>query len=190
MRLNRKRFYIYTPTMSVFFKHSPSRSPEQFWEDYAARHGEKILANGLGRYLAGWAEFDGGTPDEVSSTPPVFSWSRRANSRPLWGLLIVTSGGFRFHHFPQDGWLQALSRVSSGEAAPQEKTAFIPRDRLISVEYLTEKSWWKRFLYSSQPRVVIHYRSDGGGEAEFLAEADLKGLEVVAALKTLTGTDG
>lgn len=176
--------------MSVFFKHSPSRSPEQFWEDYAARHGEKILANGLGRYLAGWAEFDGGTPDEVSSTPPVFSWSRRANSRPLWGLLIVTSGGFRFHHFPQDGWLQALSRVSSGEAAPQEKTAFIPRDRLISVEYLTEKSWWKRFLYSSQPRVVIHYRSDGGGEAEFLAEADLKGLEVVAALKTLTGTDG
>jgi hypothetical protein len=128
-----------------------SRDPEQFWRDYGARYGETVHAYSLGRYISGWAEFQD----------------------TLWGLLIATSGGFRFHHFPHEGWIQALSRISFGGDAPREKTLFIPQDRILEAEFRTEKSWWKRLFNPSPPRVVIRYRPDGaaadggpGGEGQ------------------------
>jgi hypothetical protein len=95
--------------------------PEDFWREYGEKYGEKVLAYTMGQYLSGWAEYEGG----------------------FWGLLIATDGGFRFHHFPQENWLQALSRRSPwGGKDPEEKTIFIPRDRIISAELRVEKVWW------------------------------------------------
>jgi hypothetical protein len=55
----------------------------------------------------------------------VSGWAEFAE--PLWGLLIATSGGFRFHHFPHQSWLQTLS----GTAQPKEETLFIPRQAIL-----------------------------------------------------------
>jgi hypothetical protein len=119
-----------------------SQDPEQFWREYGARYGETVHAYGLGRYISGWDEFQ----------------------EALWGLVIATSGGFRFHHFPHEGWIQALSRVSFGGDAPREKTLFIPHERILGVELRIEKSWWKRLLNPSLPRILIRYRFGGGVE--------------------------
>ncbi|MDR1410849.1 MAG: hypothetical protein LBI91_01435 [Spirochaetaceae bacterium] len=119
-----------------------SQDPAEFWREYGARYGETVQAYGLGRYISGWAEFQD----------------------TLWGLLIATTGGFRFHHFPHEGWIQALSRVSFGGNAPKEKTLFIPHERILGVDLRVEKSWWKRFLNPSLPRVLIRYRPDGATE--------------------------
>jgi hypothetical protein len=140
------------------------RSPEEFWRDYEEKVGEKVLARSLGRYLSGWEEFD----------------SPQRN--PLWGLLIVTGGGFRFHHFPQVSWLDALSRLNSGWEAPREKALFIPRDRIISVELRSEKSFWKRFFSPRLPLLIIRYRSEDGQERELLAEADSKTEDLARVL--------
>jgi hypothetical protein len=151
--------------MGNFFVHKPAKSVERFWEDYTARYGEQILANGLGRYLGGWAEFG-----EASA------------SAPLWGLIIATSGGFRFHHFPKNGWIQGLFRGGSGEDDEEEKTAFIPYDSIINVELLIEKSWWQRLFDATPPKLLIRYRSGDGSEARFLVETGIRGQEVAEAL--------
>ncbi|MDR1249281.1 MAG: hypothetical protein LBK63_08270 [Treponema sp.] len=124
--------------------------PQEFWKKYEAALGEKVLSFSLGQYLSGWAEHD----------------------PPLWGLLIATDRGFRFHHFPQEGWLQALSRFSSGGEAPSEKTVFIPRERILGAELRRETSLLKRIFFASRPCLVIRYRDDNGAEGEFIAEAD------------------
>jgi hypothetical protein len=118
------------------------------------------LSFSLGQYLSGWAEYD----------------------PPLWGLLIATDRGFRFHHFPHEGWLQALSRLSSGGKAPAEKTIFISRERIIHAELRRERSPLKRILFASRPRLVIRYRDDNGAEEEFIAEADSKAAAVIENL--------
>jgi hypothetical protein len=133
--------------------------PAGFWKDYEEKCGEKVLAYTLGQYLSGWDEFN----------------------TPLWGLLIATSGGFRFHHFPHEGWIQALSRLSSGGEAPKEKTIFIPRDQLASVELKVEKSRLKKILFPSSPRLVVRYGNTGG---ELILETDQKAREIVQALST------
>jgi hypothetical protein len=117
-----------------------TQDPEQFWREYGARYGETVHAYSLGRYISGWGEFQDA----------------------LWGLLIATSGGFRFHHFPHEGWIQALSRLSFGGDTPKEKTLFIPHERSRGVELRVEKSWWKRLLNSSLPRILIQYHFDPG----------------------------
>jgi hypothetical protein len=137
--------------------------PDVFWKQYEAALGEKVLAYTLGQYLSGWAGID----------------------RPLWGLLIATDGGFRFHHFPHEGWIQALSRLSTGGDAPTEKTLFIPRDRILAVELRREKSLLKRIFVASQPRFILRYRDSDGAEAEFAAEADSKASLIVEKLQTL-----
>ena len=106
---------------------------EKFWSDYEASIGEKVLAKSLGQYLSGWAQFP----------------------YPLWGLLIATTGGFRFHHFAHEGWFIAFARISSGGEPPKEKTFFIPNDSIISIKLITEKRWWKKILPSSNPTLVI-----------------------------------
>jgi hypothetical protein len=140
------------------------RTPEEFWRDYENRIGEKVLARSLGRYLSGWDEFDA------------------SGGNPLWGLLIVTEKGFRFHHFPQASWLEALSRFSSGWEPPQEKTFFIPRQSIITVELRKETSWWKRLLAPAPPTLVIRYRTEEGAGAELLAETDSRAEELLAGL--------
>jgi hypothetical protein len=148
------------------------QGPEQFWRDYAARYGETIHAYGLARYISGWAEF----------------------RESLWGLLIATSGGCRFHHFPHEGWIQALSRTSLGGDAPQEKTLFIPRERLVGVELRIEKSWWKKVFNPALPQVLIRYRlegknaeeADGGRDSAggtLVIEADQNAAKIVSYLK-------
>jgi hypothetical protein len=135
--------------------------PEAFWKQYEAALGEKVLAYTLGQYLSGWAGID----------------------RPLWGLLIATDGGFRFHHFPHEGWIQALSRVTTGGDAPKEKTIFIPRDRILGAELRRETSLLKRIFLPRQPRFILRYRDSDGAEAEFIAETDSKASIIVENLQ-------
>jgi hypothetical protein len=135
----------------------------EFWKEFEARYGEKVLAFALGECLSGWDDY----------TPP------------LWGLLIATDGGFRFHHFPHEGWLQVLARLSSGGKAPTEKTLFVPRDHIISVELRREKSLLRRIFTAAQPKFILRYRADTGAEAaeaEFIAETDVKAGEIVKNL--------
>ncbi|GHV74846.1 hypothetical protein AGMMS49940_21480 [Spirochaetia bacterium] len=136
--------------------------PETFWKQYEASLGEKVLAYTLGQYLAGWEEY----------------------AYPLWGLLIATDRGFRFHHFPHEGWIQALSRISTGGEGPTEKIIFIPRDRILAVELRREQSLLKRIFVNGQPRFVLRYRDNAGAEAELIAETDLKAALVVEKLQT------
>ncbi|GHV81335.1 hypothetical protein AGMMS49944_31260 [Spirochaetia bacterium] len=135
--------------------------PETFWKQYEASLGEKVLAYTLGQYLAGWEEY----------------------AHPLWGLLIATDGGFRFHHFPHEGWIQALSRISTGGEGPKEKIIFIPRDRILAVELRREQSLLKRIFVNGQPRFVLRYRDNAGAEVELIAETDSKASLVVEKLQ-------
>jgi hypothetical protein len=143
------------------FSRQKQTDPQEFWKSYEAQLGEKVLAFALGQYLSGWEEFD----------------------LPLWGLLIATDAGFRFHHFPHEGWLQLLSRVSSGGDAPKEKTIFIPRDRILSAELRIEKSILKRIIFPNAPKLIIHYQNANGGEGEIAAETDTKAEEIIRQLQ-------
>jgi hypothetical protein len=131
--------------------------PARFWQEYEENCGEKVLAYTLGQYLSGWDEF----------------------TIPLWGLLIVTEGGFRFHHFPHEGWIQTLSRISSGGEAPKEKTIFIPNDKIVSVELRVEKSLLKRVFLAGLPKLVVRYGDKGG---ELVLETDRKAEKIISSL--------
>ncbi|MDR2740399.1 MAG: hypothetical protein LBB68_11295 [Treponema sp.] len=135
--------------------------PDDFWKQYETGLGEKVLSYTLGQYLSGWPEY----------------------ASPLWGLLIATSGGFRFHHFPHESWIVAISRLSSGGAAPKEKTIFIPRDRIRQAELRIEKSVLKKIFLASSPRFVLRYVDNAGIESEFVAETDSKAFFIVENLQ-------
>ena len=142
--------------------------PQSFWREYEERYGEKIHAYVLGRYLSGWDAYE----------------------EPLWGLLIATAGGFRFHHFPHESWLTALSRLSRGDKAPEEKTIFIPRNRIRSAELYREKNLWKRIFLASPPLLILRYRKEegeAGTEGSLRAETEEKAS---ALLPFLTGHEG
>jgi hypothetical protein len=143
------------------------KNPEQFWREYEASTGEKVLFYTLGKYLSGCDEFNGGPIDG------------------LWGLLIATVGGFRFHHFPHEGWIQALSRIATGGDAPSEKTIFIPAARIISADVHIEKKLWKRILMPSQPLLKLRYRDQNNEEKELLAETDRAAPALAEALRGL-----
>jgi hypothetical protein len=145
------------------FSTQKQTDPGEFWKNYESQLGEKVLSFALGQYISGWEEFAG----------------------PLWGLLIATDGGFRFHHFPHEGWLQLLTRVTSGGDTPKEKTLFIPQGRITSVELLVEKSFLKKIIFPSAPRLAIRYLNMQGGEKEFLAETEKKAEEIVQHLRGL-----
>ena len=133
---------------------------KKFWLDYEAAIGEKVLAKSLGRYISGCDEY----------------------AQPLFGLAIATSGGFRFRNFQQEGWLKRLSKFSSGAQGPVEKTFFIPRETISSVELVQEKRWWKKFMASSFPVLVIRFRLNGT-EKEVSVEIDRDAIAVADALK-------
>ncbi len=135
----------------------------EFWKNYEETHGENVLAFSLGQYLRGSMHID----------------------RPLWGLLIATDGGFRFHHFAQEGWISALSRLTSGGdgKAPKEVTLFIPKEKIISAETRIETNWLKRIFTASQPVFVLTYYGETGRTYELAAETDKGSLDVVEALQ-------
>jgi hypothetical protein len=136
-------------------------SPEKFWADYEKQIGEKVLSYQLGKYVSGWKEFD------------------HIPNNTLWGLLIATSGGFRFHHFPHEGWIQALSRLSTGGDGPVERTFFIPAAGIVSAELRVQTSIFKKIFLPQSPILAIRYRDENGEEQEILAETEKK-AEVLA----------
>jgi len=144
------------------FKQNP-KTPEDFWREYEEQTGEKVLARALGRYMSGWEEFD----------------SQGWNS--IWGLIISTSGGFRFHHFPQTNWLAALANFSNYDA-PKEKTFFIPKEQIISAKLIEEKGWWKKIFRSAAPQLLINYRDETENIKLALLEVEFKHENIAETL--------
>jgi hypothetical protein len=143
--------------------HKDFQDPADFWREYEEKLGEKVLAYGLGRLVSGWDEF----------------------TLPLWGLLIASGGGFRFHHFPRQNWLLSIISTGTGGDTAEEKTIFIPKEKIISSGFRTEKSMLKRLLFAVPPRLVIRYWTPGGVEAELVAEADNKAEAIAGELRSL-----
>jgi len=127
------------------------KNPDDFWREYEEKIGEKVLARSLGQYMSGWEEFDSQ------------KWTG------IWGLIIATSGGFRFHHFPQIGWIDIFTRFGDHDL-PKEKTFFVPKEKIVSATLIKETKWWKKILSSSSPQLIIHYRDDAGNERKLLLE--------------------
>ncbi|MDR0448722.1 MAG: hypothetical protein LBH07_08650 [Treponema sp.] len=144
----------------MFLKKKETFSVTKFWQEYEESIGEKVLAKSLGQYISGWAEY----------------------TQTLWGLAIATSAGFRFHHFPHEGWLMALSRITSGGEGPKEKKFFIPKESINSIELITEKRRWKKILFPCNPVLVIQC-SINGIETSIVIEADNNAAAVAEALK-------
>ncbi|MCL2763974.1 MAG: hypothetical protein FWD40_01680 [Treponema sp.] len=134
-------------------KKAPEPGYDDFWQEYEEKTGEKILTRGLGKYVSGWDNFDKN------------KWSG------IWGLVITSSGGFRFHHFPQNSWIDAFTSFIKSPA-PKEKTIFIPREKITSSEYIKETKWWKKLFNYLPPQLVIKYTDDAGSEKRlrFLVE--------------------
>jgi len=136
------------------------KSTETFWREYEEKTGEKVLARGLGKYVSGWDEFD----------------KKKWNG--IWGLIINTSGGFRFHHFPQGDIFDALTQFAAKRnEPPQEKTIFLPQEKIISQNITKEEKWWKSFFTHSVPQLVINYNDElpgesGGKDKKLIFEAE------------------
>jgi hypothetical protein len=135
--------------------------PDKFWREYEEKTGEKVLARSLGQYISGWDEFG-----DLSAGPH--------GGHPLWGLIIATSGGFRFHHFPQVNWLSSVIRLGSADTNPAEKTIFIPREKIISAELHKETKWYKKLFSQDVPRLLIRYHNEAGTEKELVLNAEYK----------------
>jgi hypothetical protein len=131
------------------------KNPEDFWLEYEKQTGEKVLARSLGRYMSGWEEFD----------------SQGWNS--IWGLIIATSGGFRFHHFPQTSWFEAMFNFADSKA-PKEKVFFIPKENIISAKLIDEAAWWKKIFRSIPPQLLIDYKDETEGIKQVLLEVEFK----------------
>jgi hypothetical protein len=158
-------FFLTLPyTSSMLFGKKNDPDPDRFWKEYEEKIQEKVLAKSLGRYISGWADYP----------------------EPLWGLLIATTGGFRFHHFPHEGWLIALTRVTTGGEPPKEKTIFILKEKISSVELRVEKRWWKKLLTPSLPLLELHYTGIDGSDAVLLMETEAKAGDVLSALRQVT----
>ena len=139
------------------------KSPEEFWREYEENIGEKILVQSLGQYISGWEEFD----DQ--------------GHKDLWGIILSTSGGFRFHHFPRETWLDSFSW---NRKKPEEKIFFIPKENIISAELIKKKPWWKKIFWSSSPHLVINYRLGSEDERQLLVEVVLPKDNLAESLRT------
>ena len=139
------------------------KSPEDFWREYEENTGEKVLSRTLGQYVSGWDEFG-------------------AAKNPLWGLIIATSGGFRFHHFPQANWFTSLAGFGSGDEPPKEKTIFIPADRIVCAVLRRETKWYRKIFTPVSPSLVVRYRDEAGAEKELLLLVEYKTEGLAEAL--------
>jgi hypothetical protein len=147
----------------MLFQRKKDFDPDNFWKEYEEKIQEKVLAKALGRYISGWAEYP----------------------EPMWGLVIATSGGFRFHHFPHEGWLVALTRATTGGKPPEEKTIFIPKEKINAAAIYREQRWWKKLFSPSPPVLSIRYQNLDGSEGELAAETELAADKVCAAIDGL-----
>jgi hypothetical protein len=146
VRLNIKEF-------GTFQLRRNDESSNQFWQEYEEKTGEKVLARGLGKYISGWEEFD------------------RKGWTAIWGLIITSSGGLRFHHFPQRSWFDSLVNIG-GKEGPREKMFFIPKEKIISGRIAAEETWWKKIFQSTPPYLVIQVRDETENERQLLLEVD------------------
>ena len=140
--------------------------PGSFWREYEQKTGETVLERSLGRYMSGWDEFDSQ------------GWKN------LWGLIIATSGGFRFHHFAQSSWITVLSQFSGAEG-PKEKTFFIPKEKIRNVRHIEESKWWKKIFSPSPPQLILIYTDNTGNEGQLLLETDTHGESIAEKLNAL-----
>ena len=134
------------------FLKKPQESTDTFWKEYEENIGEKVLARSLGKYITGWEEFD------------AKGWSN------IWGLIIVTESGLRFHNFPQHHWMDMLNR---NREPSKERIFSIQRERLISAELVKEANWFLRLFKSPSPQLIVSYKDELGGEKKLFMEADL-----------------
>jgi len=125
-----------------------SKHADDFWQEFEASTGERVLARGIGQYVSGWQQFD------------------ESGEKSLWGLVIATSGGFRFHHFPKTGGL--LGAFGTGGKTPKEKTLFIPASKIVSAVFHTETRWYKKLLSSDSPVLLIRYFDEKSGSEKEL----------------------
>jgi len=151
--------------MGIFTLKRDNNNPENFWREYEEKTGEKIIARGLGQYVSGWDGFGD------------------SGNNPLWGLIIATSGGFRFHHFPQTNWLTALVGLDGGEQ--KEKTIFIHREKIISANLSKETKWYRKILSPGVPRLLIRYIDETGTERNLLFNTDYKSEGIAEAINAL-----
>lgn len=147
------------------------KSADEFWREYEEKTGEKVLSRSLGQYVSGWEEFD------------------RQGWNAMWGLLIATSGGFRFHHFAQQNWLNSLLNFSSGNEGPKEKTLFLPGEQIIMAELRKETKWWKKIFNPSAPELIIRYRDSAGAEQTMRLQAEYNSDELPRHLTQRTTAD-
>ena len=155
--------------MDIFTFKRNDKNPDDFWREYEEKTGEKIIARSLGQYVSGWDEFGD------------------SGRNPLWGLIIATSGGFRFHHFAQANWLSAL--LGSGGEAQKEKTIFIPREKIINAKLIRETRWYMKLLSPGVPRLTIRYLDETGAEKELLFYAEYKSEGIAEAINKEQVTD-
>jgi len=148
----------------MFFEKKQKKDPDDFWREYEEKTGEKVLARTMGQYYSGWDEFG------------------HNNDSPLWGLAIVTSGGFRFHHFPQQNWLGTLFGSVSSEAA-KEKTLFIPRERIITAVLHKETNWWKKLFGPAPAVMIIKYRGEDESEKNLVIKTEFKTDGIIESLQ-------
>ena len=148
------------------FEKREKQSPEEFWREYEEKFDEKVLARGLGRYISGWGVFD----------------SQEWNN--LWGLLIISSKGFRFHHFPKQSWLQTLVIRGDSEGS-KERIIFFPNEMIKSVEIREETRWWVKIISLAPPRIIIHCGDEDGNERTIIFEAEVGIKELEEKLREL-----
>jgi hypothetical protein len=147
--------------VAQMFFNKTDQGVDTFWQEYEEKIGEKVLARSLGKYISGWDEFDS---------------NRWIN---LWGLIIVTGGGLRFHHFPQHHWMDTFSR---NRGTPKEKLFFLPREKIISAKLIKETNWFLRLFKSPAPQFIVNYRDESEEEKKLFLEADLIHGDLVEAL--------
>ena len=139
-------------------------NPDNFWQEYEEKTGEKVLARSLGQYISGLEEYD------------QQGWTKK------WGLLIATSGGFRFHHFPQHSWLDSMINMTGRGGTPKERTFLIPKENIISVNLYKDTKWWKKIFSPTPPQLTIQYRDETGVEHRLILEAEYKSDELIEEL--------
>jgi hypothetical protein len=128
-----------------------AQTTEEFWNQYEADLGEKVISHALGRYFGGWDAYD----------------------PPLWGLLIVTERSFRFHHFAHDNWL--TSWLSRGEGTGKERIIVIPAEEITGARFAGgPQPWWKKIFAYSPPVLLVSYRKDGGTPSDGHREGTLR----------------
>jgi hypothetical protein len=149
--------------MVGIFSPRQNKSPDDFWREYEEKTGEQIIARSLGQYVSGWDEFGD------------------SQRNPIWGLIIATSGGFRFHHFPQVNWISALTGFGRGEM-PKEKTFFIPREKIISANLIKETRWYRKIISPNVPRLLVRYLDQKGAQKDLLFYAEYKSDGIAEAI--------